>query len=646
MRIFSLPVALLTLRLLLVSVWSQEMQETALKEYSIYVETRNPPSVKQAAKRLQLLIGKASGCQLPIREKPCPPFIAVGVSEATFKAGINAESLGYDGYILRKVGNNIFIVGRDMPEDGNTPDYGKSFGTSFGVNAFLEHSLGIHWLLAGEKGLHLPKLDGEFRFGNVDECYVPRFTYRLLRATEGSSPKVEEWLAFNQMDRSCDGSRNVQTTHIWQFLYPQAGAREAEFLLDRDRTFQEHPDFFELAKDGRRVPPPPGEIFSLCLGNPATTEDIIQRIPRLSEAWAARTPSLQGMKIMSLSPNDNAPYCACEQCLKYRRKVTPELTGGPVSYDLYFSWTELVFNHIRTVCNRLPDYTFSCHIYHSTQFPYPGIQPMPRNFVASMAPIHCAYGPVRLCDSINATWHHWMRSWRGVFADEIYFGLDFWLRQYYGAPLPSCIGLIKDTFEEFRHHSISGGQFFDNAGFGQSGLTMWVLAKMLWNPDLNPEKLAADYLRLAYGEKAADFMARLHQAVDDQARLYYNGVNGRSGWDLDAEVLAGLYAPIYPQLEKLYLDAVSAGGDDNQRWRLAMFGENLKLLRHTLVFLNLLEDSPSPLRLGDAGYDRLSLARMPGGEMTDYVGRPILANAAAIGAQVSCEVTEELQGRL
>ncbi|MCQ2396670.1 MAG: hypothetical protein MJ106_03110, partial [Lentisphaeria bacterium] len=322
-----------------------------LEDYLIYCDEEATPSVKSAAKELQEFIQKASGTKLPIYKDPLPPFIAVGASKIAKDNGIDGDALPEDGYVLKTIDNNLFIVGREMPNDGRTKMYGHSFGTRAGVRAFLEKHLGIMWLLPGERGQYIPKRSPKTPLPQLDEQYAPFFQYRLHWPICGRTQLINQWLEFNMGEHI--GSRYDGAPHSWIWLYPTPNMPEAKAVLDRESTFRKNPNLFELSRDGKRVMPNAGEVFSLCLGNPETTEDIIDRIVKLNILRDELEPEFKGLRFQSLTPSDTCPNCACEACQKGRHDLDPKEIGT-MAYELGESWTELVFESDRIICERLP----------------------------------------------------------------------------------------------------------------------------------------------------------------------------------------------------------------------------------------------------------------------------------------------------
>ena len=76
-------------------------------------------------------VRKATGQQLPVAVETAIPAgygsrIFVGVSEAARKQGIDADKLEIEEYVLRTVGSDLYIVGKELhPEQyhGSRPEW-------------------------------------------------------------------------------------------------------------------------------------------------------------------------------------------------------------------------------------------------------------------------------------------------------------------------------------------------------------------------------------------------------------------------------------------------------------------------------------------------------------------------------------------
>ena len=145
---------------------------TKLRDCVIYVANGAPPSNMTAAKELQFHLRKI------IVRDPAQPMIAVGDSPEARAAGIHADKIPYEGFALRGIGGNLFIVGRDIPDDGPTPTDGKSLGSLYGAYEFLESVLGVRWLLPGNLGTYFPPKNPDLEITGLHLDFAPKFKYR------------------------------------------------------------------------------------------------------------------------------------------------------------------------------------------------------------------------------------------------------------------------------------------------------------------------------------------------------------------------------------------------------------------------------------------------------------------------------------
>jgi hypothetical protein len=130
-------------------------------EYSIVVAPKPLQITMQAAKDFQTYLEKTTGVKIPILktgttgEKPC---VVIGDCAAARTAGINAANLPPEGFVIKTIGKNLFIVGRDTAGSGNS-DHWKTApqsGTWYGVARFLEDFLDVRWFFRGNMANTLP----------------------------------------------------------------------------------------------------------------------------------------------------------------------------------------------------------------------------------------------------------------------------------------------------------------------------------------------------------------------------------------------------------------------------------------------------------------------------------------------------------
>lgn len=609
------------------------LEGVPISEYVIYYENSVPASVKTAAKDLQKYIRKSTGIELKIVHSPVHGMIALGDNPSLRKIGIDPDSFAYEEFIIRTVGKDLFIAGRDLKNDIQTPLRGYSFGTMYGVYEFLERVMGVHWLIPlDERGTYIPDLGKKWDMPELFIQFKPRFTQRSFHC----SPvyRTMKYFDFNRHAKAFQaGSALYGCDHYWQYLFPNKDNRQFRFLKDRETTYREHPEYFALR--GKRVLPV-GDHWSLCLSAPGLEDEMVNRLLAIQRNF--------NLKTLCISPNDGQPNCECIECQKRLIHLTPELTGelnhrGVMNGK---SWTPLVLDNYRQICERLlkeiPDVPVTGFIYQSYEFaPQPKPEKMPKNFVAQMCPCWTAYGPTRLYEGVNRAWHKWQADWNGVFEKQTYYGLDFWLNQTAGMPVSPYPELMQETYDTLNRLNFTGMQMYFNKGFGFSSLGLWMMMQMQWNPNQDANKLMDQFLTCAYGENAAPHVRKIYELSEKSMRDYITFRKGQIGYHFSMGYLKNVCKLCYPEMEKEYLAALSCVRTPEQKWRLELLGANLKLLRFHLERLNLIPmDENSPLFLSDADFPAFSKRRMKGGDLYHYVpDAPVTVHFS--GARVSLE---------
>ena len=588
---------------------------SGISKYVIYIAQDSPASTGKAAGELQNFIRKSCGVFLPVVRKFSAPAIVVGKTPETVKNVIDPEKLDYNEYIIRNIDGNIYIVGRDIANDGKTPMGGKSYGTLRGAYTFIEEVLGVHILQSGKFGEDITKHPANWEIPAVNIRRKPFFRSVCLFPT----PKCgDDFLHRNGYFGPGGNDLPYSSTHSWNMLYPSKDNNNRyKFLKTREETYAEHPEFFEMSNNGKRVMPPPGEVFSICLSAPGIYDDIANRIMLIHKHT--------GAMIFPISPNDGAPSCRCAGCRAGIEPMTEKETG-PLALDINGSSTPIVLEYYRQICLRVakinPDILLTGYIYNTSEFaPTKKTEKMPPNFIGDMAPLHTDYGPVRLSDDVRKSWHKWKDNWVGLLGNKFYYGLGFWLRQSSGAPISPMPEIMKETFDYLRTGGFTGVLFYPNEGLGHSGIYLWTLLKMIDDPSRSPSALMDDYLKYSYGEKAGKKVRKIYELSESSMKKYYTKLNGRGGYNMSVVMLKDVYAPIFSEMEKLFLEAEKLADTPERKWRLSLLGENLKLLRFQLESLGMIPvDENSPLHMNDRDYMKLALRTK--GDLRSYVDPP------------------------
>ena len=493
--------------LLLTGVFTLVSQAVELKNCVIYHTKDAPPSVRLAAQELQTHLAPVLGKKLSIVTEERSPMIALGESAAARKAGIKTDKFDYEQYRILTHGKNLFIVGKDLKDDGPTPFGnkfgGRSFGTLYATYDFLEHQIGVAFLLPGPKGTYYPPRNPSMKTGKLDIDFTPRFKLRSMAGGMQVAYKpLREWCRRNRHEnRHTSCPYNWGADDAWTLLYPDKNRKAKVYreVKERMQTFRDHPELFALSANGKRIAPT-GQ-FSLCISNPEVAKDVAKRV----RAYANFTKS----NYYFISPSDGTPTCACKNCQSMTEILDQKKIGLTGVHFIRQSWTKPVLQYYRTVAELLPDLHIRGLIYQKYEFvPSEGIKKMPDNFIAGMAPVQTGYGPARLYPEVNETWKRWEKSWRGIFKRQIYDSVEFWLRQYAGAPMSPYPSLMKDIFDAVNaNKAYMGFYVYLNQGIGHSACYNWMIMHLMWNPKLDPYKLMETFITKAYGPAAKEMRA-------------------------------------------------------------------------------------------------------------------------------------------
>ena len=161
------------------------------------------PVERHAARELQRFLRAMSGVEVPIREQPASDRVNLFIGAAAPDAGLELteEALGFDGFVVKTVGNDVVLTGR-------TP-----YACLYAVYHLLSRHLGCGFF---EDGDQIPRCD-TITLGQIDDRCKPRFMHRqymhachLAYATRWWT--VEEWKQW--LDYGAKMRFNVANLHF------------------------------------------------------------------------------------------------------------------------------------------------------------------------------------------------------------------------------------------------------------------------------------------------------------------------------------------------------------------------------------------------------------------------------------------------
>ncbi len=474
----------------------------------IVVPRNASETVRFAADELARYLGVISGAEVPIvtegaSVQGAPVYVGpTTVGRAAVPDDLSRQS---ESVFVRATADRVIIAG------------GSDRGTLFAVYRFLETFLGCRW--PAPEIEYVPR-QGTISIPERTIASAPAFDLRLFIAQSGKQAAVRSsWgvkVGLNGFYPPEAAARNGGC----YFLPPELpSCHTYHRVIPNDLYFEPHPEWFPLI-GGKRVPTS-RHGRQLCVTAPGLADEFARRIDEILE----RHPRC---RITSISPNDGRGWCECDACLALDKKLcggrtTRQGLAGerPFRGDRVFWFANEV---ARRVVEKHPDVLLLELAYINYAEPPDTVRPLP-----NVAPWVCHYAPADYSRPIadpasepNAQFNALLKRWVRVTPDILiyaYVSKSMWWR----LPRPVLRPFTADV------------KYFHRLGihryYAQSGLDDWaldgplyyVLAKLLWEPDLDPQAVAREWTRVMFGPGASAmdrYYAELDAAVQATGRPY------------------------------------------------------------------------------------------------------------------------------
>lgn len=547
-----------------------QLVKSGKTEYAIYHGASAPQTVKLAAEEMQRVIKLSTGVQLPIKNESAIPMISLGNNAEAEKAGLSTQSLPDDGFIIVTKAKNLYILGKDTSDDKPTWWAWASRGTLCGVYDFLERVVGVRWLLPEEWGEDIPRHTSI----TVPEMSVkesPDFPIRALvdiqeRRPSGdkrpSEPKL--WLLRQKIPPTTEG-RKLEHGHAWDaYVAPEA--------------LQVHPEYLAVSEDNK-----PRHFSSPALAKFCTTnQELVSLFAQGVVKWLEDHPNRRSA---SISPSDGGDFCQCANC---RALVTKDPHGNPSYTPVLLGF----FNNVaRIVGQKHPDRLLGAYVYNNYMYPPDEPIKMQPNLYLVWAPLNY-YGWGLAKPVYREEFKEVITGWTALTRNFVYHNYSTWMRSFNGAPVPPGLDILKLELPTLHRCGVKGAEMVGLGAWGYGGPGNYILAKQMWDAEVNVDTLYREWLQRAYGP-GWHAMERLYLLLEarmkerkEKEAIKYTGDNYEVNYDLIEKV----HLPIFPEMERLYLDAMSKVSTEGQRRRLEMFGENLIMLHYNMRKAGMLTD--------------------------------------------------------
>jgi len=557
--------------------------------------------VRFAAREMQDILERSTGVRLRIAAQAddARTSIVLGDCELARSAGVVVQGLPRDAFIIRTVGNKVFIAGRDS----RTADPVQALpggkwaniferATLFGVYDFLERFTGTRFYFPGELGVIVPKRE-KLSVPAMDIYEAPDLPQRALGIL--TYPLV-----------TLEGTRDELFTE--QNHYQYMLRLETEYVpcnhgLSRlglmHRFGQSNPEFFALLTNGKRDNDPKltgrKHLGHLCFTDAGLRDAIVRDAtaflsgkppsatgatnPRYSDRPMWDPSGFQpGYFNISLTDGFGPKlFCQCPDCQAYYSK-------GQAS--------ELIWEFTADIAKRLKQAGVPGYV---TQAAYSVARPIPKVDIPDNVLVQvCVVGPWL---ERNPRQQHEMDALVKGWVDKL--GRKVWLWNYMnkfgskripGAPC-NTPRAVASYFKRMGKY-ITGSYLSSDSEYAfYQYLNYQVWSKIAWRLDTDVEALLDEHFRLMFGQ-AAQTMAKYYDELEEIWLLKILGdtkstpLGPKNVIPSRADIWERIYDPLYMARSEAIFEQAreQARGDADSLARIEfiydrMFGETKRVRR-------------------------------------------------------------------
>jgi len=278
-------------------------------------------------------------------------------------------------------------------------------------------------------------------------------------------------------------------------------------LVPVEKYFDTHPEYFSMI-DGKRL----RERTQLCLTNPEVLRLCVEGVKQ----WVRDNPEYT---IFSVAMNDWYNVCQCPAC-----RAVDEAEGSGAGTMIRF-----VNAVAEEVAKEFPHVMIHTFAYLYCRKPPKYTKPR-RNVIIRLCSIECCFAhPINACGcetgpidvqyasakgfmgdpASESSFLRDLRSWSN-WCDNLYIWDYTTNYANYLQPFPN-LGVLASNLRTFRSAGVHGvfeqGNFSHGRCSALGQLKVYLLSKLLWNPDLDTEKLENEFVDDYYGPASVPMRA-------------------------------------------------------------------------------------------------------------------------------------------
>jgi len=428
------------------------------------------------------------------------------------------DDLGEVGYGIAVRDGNLFLFG------------GSRRGALNAAYAFLEDDLGCRWYsYRVERIPHKTELSADIK----SRTSVPVFP--SIRDSLNGCALYPDWALRNRTDQLYLkipeelGGRHVSYTNPWD-------VHTYNLIVPPDR-FKAHPEYFAMNADGSRNP------GQRCPSDPGFRQLAV----KFALEQLGRKPDCNYVMIGIC---DSPDFCHCPDCMAAAKR------GGANST----AHMELVNTVAKAVAKEFPKAKVSTLAYWATGMPPKDFKLEP-NVVIWLC-TDCLAGELRQNPIYTSdVFRQRMQAWKSI-APEIHiwdYHCTFLNYFHYDTTLYA----MTENLRYYAKNGVKGVQLQGDTTIGgeREELRAWVLAKLMWDPKLDPLQLIREYCYGVWGPTAGNIIYKFYRQIYFMGKQGKNTANPgalaefetlrKTGWDAFNKAAAALKNKNDPELKAL-----------------------------------------------------------------------------------------------
>ena len=476
----------LCLPFLQTGLYSAELARDGATGWKIVLPAE-PALVEQtAARELAEHLKLVTGADFPTLAEQDAPADGTSLIFVGNTAKAPKKDYKFDEILIKLDGGNLILAGHEKR------------GCLYAVYSFLQDVVGVRWWTPADT--FLPKKPTLTVPDELNVSYAPQLISREMYHRDAQPTVFSARMKGNG------------------FLTPEYGGavRIINFVhsfykyLPPEKYFADHPDWYSEI-DGKRK----HEHAQLCL----TNEEMIQELIKNVLETLRKNP---GAKMIDVSQNDWRGFCTCEKC-----KAVDD------AEESHAGTLVLMLNKVaEAVEKEFPDVLVESLAYQYTRKPPKTMKPR-HNVLIRLCTIECSF--IQPLDGEqNVKFAADIEGWSKLAKYLFIWDYTTNYNDYLG-PHPNLRVLAPNVRYFIKHGAI--GLFAEGEGDDFCELKNWLLLRVMWEPQLDENKLIDEFLRGYYGEEVAPLIKQywdvlIAQAEKEKIYLGCFGMNSAKWIDL------------------------------------------------------------------------------------------------------------------